>query len=255
MFNWLSPRTLPLIVAHRGSSKFAPENTLAAFRRAIDDGADAVELDVRCSADGEVVVIHDASLSRTAEARGRVEQMTLAELRSLSAGSWFHRGYAAERIPTLDEVLELIKGQLGINIEIKSGRPRRGGVDVVDRCMAAVHRHGAVSGVLISSFHHRYLDHLHANVPGIAVGYLYDPLNRIGRSPVRTTKRKGGQYMILNARSVGKTIIERAHAEGLRVGAFTINTRKQLGRVVVLNIDAVYTDDPSGMRKFLNALK
>ncbi len=255
MFSWLVPRSRPLIVAHRGSSKFAPENTLAAFRRAIDDGADAVELDIRCAADGEVIVIHDSGLGRTAGERGRVEQMTLDELKSLSAGSWFHRRFAHERIPTLDEVFDLVHGRLGVNIEIKSSRLRRGHCDIVDRCVEIVRRHGVGSTVLISSFHHGYLDEFQAKVPDVAVGYLFHPLKRIGRSPVRATKRKGGQYLIMSSRSVRKHMIEHAHAEGLMVGAFTINTRKQFGRALRLGVDAIYTDDPGGMRKFLNASK
>src|SRR5713101_3305241 len=103
MFPWAHPNKRPIIVAHRGASAVAPENTIAAFRGAVDAGADAIELDVQLSKDGELMVFHDVWLQRTSNGRGRVGTFTSAELRRLSAGAWFHPSYEAEKIPTLDE--------------------------------------------------------------------------------------------------------------------------------------------------------
>src|SRR5258705_12246401 len=122
MFSWLHLRTFPVVVAHRGSSAITPENTLAAFRQASSDGAAAVELDVRLSKDGEVVVIHDEKLHRTTGGRGRGSDFSLKELRQLSAGSWFHKEFSSETIPTLAEILALLRGIMGVKIEIKHGR-------------------------------------------------------------------------------------------------------------------------------------
>src|SRR5512140_126848 len=100
MFSWLQARSRPLVVAHRGSSVVAPENTLAAFRQALEDGAQAIELDVRLTADEEVIIFHDRNLNRTTNGRGKAGRYRLAELRRLSAGSWFHPKFAREKIPT-----------------------------------------------------------------------------------------------------------------------------------------------------------
>jgi hypothetical protein len=110
----------PLIIAHRGASAYAPENTLAAFKKAIDLGADGIELDVHLSKDGEVVVIHDRTIDRTSNGKGQVAEMSLKELKALDFGSWFSDEYQKESIPLLREVLELLKDWNGLlNIELK----------------------------------------------------------------------------------------------------------------------------------------
>src|SRR5437899_360443 len=135
MFPWLRPTRTPIIIAHRGSSVSAPENTLAAFRRALVDRADAIELDVRLTADREVVVFHDAQLRRTTDGRGSAEDQRLDDLKRLSAGAWFGRAFAREKIPTLVEVFELLKdSQVGLNIEIKASRRSRRRFELVERC-------------------------------------------------------------------------------------------------------------------------
>ena len=114
-----------LVVAHRGASREAPENTLAAFRRAIEAGADAVELDVRLTADGNLAVIHDASVRRTTGARGRVAGITVDDLETLDAGGWFGKAFAGERIPLLEEVVEAASGRAGLFVEVKNPGSRR----------------------------------------------------------------------------------------------------------------------------------
>lgn len=116
----MSTRKAPLIIAHRGSSAVAPENTMAAFTKAIEMGSDMIELDVQRSKDGHIVVIHDHTLKRTTNGTGLVRDHTLAELQELDAGSWFGEEFAGEPIPTLREVLEAIRGKCAVNIEIKN---------------------------------------------------------------------------------------------------------------------------------------
>src|SRR5512136_697214 len=114
---WLTRRGRLLNIAHRGASAAAPQNTLAAFRKAVELGADGVELDVQLSADGAVVVIHDFTVDKTTDGTGRVAAKTLAELKALDAGSRFSPQFAGERIPTLAEVFEAIDGKLLVNVE------------------------------------------------------------------------------------------------------------------------------------------
>src|SRR3972149_9393656 len=107
-----------MVIAHRGFSGQAPENTLASFKKARELGSDMIELDVRFSKDGHMVVMHDDTLDRTTNGRGKVADYTLKELKQLDAGSWFAPQFSDERIPNLNEVLELAKGKILVNIEI-----------------------------------------------------------------------------------------------------------------------------------------
>ncbi|MGD9799201.1 MAG: glycerophosphodiester phosphodiesterase [Parvularculaceae bacterium] len=118
----MAPTGAPVIVVgHRGTKKFAPENTVAAFNKAIEMGARSIEMDVRATKDGEFVVMHDPFVNRTTNGRGLVSQMTLAEIRALDAGSWFGPEFAGERVPTLREALRAVKGRSAVDIDFKSG--------------------------------------------------------------------------------------------------------------------------------------
>ncbi|HMD14677.1 MAG TPA: glycerophosphodiester phosphodiesterase family protein, partial [Bacteroidota bacterium] len=149
---WLATNRLPLIIAHRGSSAVAPENTLAAFKQAIRDRADAVELDIQLTSDGEVVVFHDRRLERTTDGKGLLQNHSLQELRALSAGAWFSPGFSSETIPTLQEVFDLIQGTIGINIEIKAERGFHSSYDLADRCCHLITANNLQHRVLVSSF-------------------------------------------------------------------------------------------------------
>lgn len=130
-----------LVVAHRGALQYAPENTLAAFRKAIELGADLIEFDVRETKDGHLVVMHDDTVDRTTDGQGRVSQLTLAEIRRLDAGSWFGPQFKGERVPTLDEALETIKSGALPDIDFKAGTP--------EKLVAAVARHGLLGKVTL----------------------------------------------------------------------------------------------------------
>jgi glycerophosphoryl diester phosphodiesterase len=244
MFSWSEPGRLPLIVAHRGSSSRAPENTLASFRRALEDGADAVECDVRLTRDGQVVVIHDPVLRRTTDGRGLVAEHTLRELRELSAGRWFHRKFAAEQIPTLDELLAVTAGRCGVNVEIKTGT-RRYGEEIVDRCARVIRQHRAQERVLISSFSHGIVRNAGLLRPRIATGLLFHPLRHLMKSPVRFARSLGARYLIMNGSSLRKGVVAEAHAARLFVGEYTVNSARRWKRARRFGVDAVFTDAPA----------
>ena len=141
----------PLVIAHRGASAYAPENTLAAFRLAAEQGADAVELDAKLSADGQVVVIHDPTVERTTNGSGEVRQLSLAQIKSLDAGGFLSPQFAGEPIPTLAEVFDAVGHQLLINVELTNyasprGRPGR-------KVVGLVKDFHLEERVLFSSFH------------------------------------------------------------------------------------------------------
>src|SRR3989449_9458057 len=132
MNRWLES-TRCLVIAHRGASAAAPENTLAAFRLAADLGADGIELDVRGTADGQLVVLHDASVNRTTDGAGRVAALTLDQLRRVDAGKKFGPSFRGERIPLLSQVFEVVAGRLLVDVEIKAAGVEAGPLGLIRR--------------------------------------------------------------------------------------------------------------------------
>lgn len=169
--------TRPWIIGHRGASAVAPENTLAAFERAFQDGADGVELDVTLSSEGVPVVIHDDTLDRTAGASGFVWTKSIFELKALDAGGWFAPAFAGERIPTLVEAIELAAGRGMVNVEVKSSRhaARHGGPppkDLARAVLSVIQAHADPETILVSSFDPRILRHLARRAPSLRRGFL-----------------------------------------------------------------------------------
>lgn len=252
MIAWLRPGRTPLIVAHRGSSAAAPENTIAAFRRAVEDGADALELDIRLSSDGEIVVFHDSTLRRIARQRGYVHELPLSRLKSLSAGAWFHRKFSGEQIPTLAEVLDLFGRQIAVNIEIKS--LRRQSATIVDRCCRLVKAFRLHHSILISSFNRRFVQRVKAIDPHLATGLLIHPARPFISSPARLARRVAADYVLLSGSRIRKRTVVEAHRNGIRVGEYTANSRRRIERDVRYGIDMTITNDPCRMREYLRGL-
>ena len=158
----------PIIFAHRGASAHAPENTLAAFELALTQNADAIELDVKLSADGQAIVIHDPTVDRTTGSHGRVKDLPLRELRALDAGSFFSEKFQGEKIPTLEEVFEAVGKRTFINVELTNyNTPRDQLVETV--CML-VKKCGLQKHVMFSSFFASNLSKARAYLPGGSKG-------------------------------------------------------------------------------------
>ena len=248
---WLTSKRKPLIVAHRGSSAVTPENTLASFHQAIEDGADALELDVHLTKDGEVVVIHDSTLNRTTNGRGRVREYTLAELKQLDAGSWFQKFFSSEKIPTLAEVFKLFHGKIGINVEIKAERMHHQQLDVVDKCCKLITEYEMEEFILVSSFHQKFIDQVKLHHPNIAIGLLYDPIQPFVNSKILHAKAVHAEYIILNGRDLRNKIIEDIRTAGLLIGEYTINTQHRFNRALRFGVDAVITNNPARIKNYL----
>ncbi len=231
-----------LVVAHRGFSGSAPENTLAAFQKAVEAGADAIELDVRLSADGEIVVIHDDALDRTTNGKGKVAAYSLLELKRLDAGSWFGTQFSGERIPTLKEVLELTKGRSLLNIELKSGGPGSYAItDLADRSLQAVQQAGMLHQVLFSSFDPSGLERIQQRNPAIPTALV---LNQLWTFPRDVTG--GKSFTMLNGRKsvVNSVNISRAHQEGIKIMVWTLNDEKEMEEFIALGVDGIITNYP-----------
>ncbi|HUN64689.1 MAG TPA: glycerophosphodiester phosphodiesterase family protein [Bacteroidota bacterium] len=244
------PENRPIVVGHRGASLRAPENTMAAFRRAVADGADAIELDARLTGDGEVVVFHDERLGRTAEGKGRIGGMTCRELRRLSAGRWFHEKFSSEKIPLLAEVLDELGDRTGVNIELKARIPAEERM-LPDRTMAVLRNAGNPASILVTSFVHSCIRRIRAAGADLTCGLLLPPYRAVVMNPAALRKAFGVDYLVVNGSALKKTAVVRCHEKGLCVGEYTVNTPRRLQRALRYGVDAVFTDDPAVVGGFL----
>jgi len=244
----------PLVVAHRGASAEQPENTLRAFEAAVDLGADAVEFDVRMSADGHAVVVHDPTVDRTTEGHGLVRDLTLAELKGLRVrsphGAEFGEGADQEEIPTLDETLALLSGRVAVDVEIKNipGEPDHDPdrQDVVDATLRALDGAGFSGAVLISSFNPSSIAHARAAAPDVPTGLLAVQAMPVADA-LRLATEGGHGWVLPAARSVlegGEELVAAAHGAGLRLGTWIVDDVAVATRLTAWGLDAVATNDP-----------
>jgi glycerophosphoryl diester phosphodiesterase len=239
--------TGPVIVAHRGSSGAAPENTIAAFRHAVRDRADMIELDVRLSSDAALVVMHDRTLRRTAGSRGAVRSRSLAALKMCDAGSWFSPAFSGETIPTLQEVFDVLPPAMLLNIEAKTDGDRRRSALLASTLATCIARNHAAHRVIVTSFDHRFLRQLHGSAPGLVIGALVFPVAGTRRRPDTYRRRLGARWLVYAKRQVSRRTVDRAHRSGLRVGCYTVNTERDYRRVVRSGVDAIVTNVPAAM--------
>jgi glycerophosphoryl diester phosphodiesterase len=230
-------------IAHRGASGTFPENTLAAFRAAIEAGAQMCELDVQLTRDRAVVVIHDDTVDRTTDGHGAVADFTLAELKRLDAGARFKGGaLRGERVPTLDEVFEAVAGRCGLNVELKEAGFER-------EVAAIMRKRNAAGDSMVSSFDWRALETMRTADPEIRVGVLAE---------------KGAEKMIgaavrMRAYSVNprfdmvtRDLCARAHSLGLMVLTWTVDAPDLMRYLIDAGVDGIMTNYPERMRALVS---
>ncbi|KGX86238.1 glycerophosphodiester phosphodiesterase [Pontibacillus litoralis] len=228
------------VYAHRGSSGTHPENTLAAFRAAIQCGADGIELDVQMTKDGEVVVIHDEQVDRTTNGEGWICDMTYAQLATLDAGSWFDPAFSNEQIPTLNNVLTICKDtNVMINIELKNDRIRYEGMEKL--VVQKVRDYHMEKQVVLSSFFHESLTVVHRLAPELETAILYErPLREPWKQAIEchaTAIHAPKQFV-----SSGYIIQAKKYRQAIRV--FTVNIEKEMKELCEMKVDAIITDFP-----------
>ena len=243
----------PAIQAHRGASGRAPENTLAAFREAIRLGADGLETDLQGTRDGAVVVIHDDLLDRTTDRRGRVTDLTLTEIRGADAGAKFGPQFRGERVPTLEEVIALVRAEAGpgfrLNLEIKFGEGREGvPVDIEERVLAVLRGAGFVERVWVQSFHHPSLAAMKALEPRIQTGLLVGHRN-LPRDPVARVRQYRADYYAPACQLLSPELVAHLHTEGIPIVTWTVNDPAAARRLIDMGIgalpgDAIISDWP-----------
>lgn len=231
-----------MVFAHRGAKKYAPENTIAAFELAVEQGADSIELDAKLSADNEVMVIHDQTVDRTTNGKGKVNGLTLAELKQLDAGSFFDPRFSGEPIPTLDDVFESVGKKTFINVELTNYASRNDAL--VPLVIEIVKRHGLQGSVLFSSFFPVNLRRALALLPEVPVGLLaWDGvIGTINRSAIYLGLSPKIVHPYL--KDVNDRLMERERKRGRRVHVWTVNEESDLLKMKDLGVDGVFTDDP-----------
>lgn len=230
------------ITAHRGSSRAAPENTMAALQAAVEELADYAEIDVQLTADGVIVLGHDSSLKRVAGVNRSISSMTFEELSSLDVGSWFAPEYAGEQIPSLRQVLEFCRGKLRLNIEIKNV----GGASPLPELTARmVQEQGMEEQCVITSTSLSYLIRVKAAAPELMTGYI------ISAAYGDFYSHEAVDFISIRSSFVNEKLVEQVHEKGKEIHAWTVNQKSEMERLRLLGVDNIITDDPVLAREII----
>lgn len=216
-----------LRVGHRGAAGHAPENTLAAIQRGIDLGADFVEIDVRCTADGALVALHDDTVDRTTNGKGRVDRLSILKLQTLDAGN-------GEHIPTLEEVLKAVAGKAGLMLELKV-------CEVARRTVQTVRDSAFSSPVIYASFLH---DELLAVKSADGEAMTMTLFGRLPRSPVARAMKYGASHVGLRHGTATHRLVEAFHEEKIMVWVYTANRPSDIRRALSAGVDGVISNFP-----------
>jgi len=245
-----------LVIAHRGANKYAPQNTISAFKKAYELGCDGFETDVHITKDGKIVICHNYTIDETSTGKGKVADMTLDELKSYDFGSYFSKQFEGTEIPTIDEFLSFVETTdiSVLNIEIKS--PRESETAIVRETIKAVKEHDLFDRLLISSFDPKLLVEAKRIDSKYKTGFLYSPksptlVQMIWRQ-LRFTKSIGCDAVHPHYVFVNKKFVEDAHNMGIKVNPWTVDDTFNIDRLLKIGCDGIITDLPDvvgGMRE------
>jgi len=244
------PGEAAFIAGHRGGTTMAPENTLPAVRSALEGGFDYVEVDLALTSDGHAVLMHDATVSRTTNGAGRVADLTLAQVRELDAGSWFSPAFAGTRVPTSDELLDLVTDLHGRAIlDLKGTWTAAAATTLVD----AIGARGLERSIAVASFDARTLAYIEARSSVISRLVI---LKKLPADVVDAAVQVGARGIVVDRRALTARpeVVDDLHDAGLRVIVYTLNTDKQWHAVTGLGVDGIVTDDPGTLDTWQRAL-
>ncbi len=233
----------PILFAHRGASAEAPENTLASFELAQAQGADAIELDAKLTADGQIVVFHDRTVERTTDGTGPLARKTLAELRELDAGSYFSPAFRGEKIPLLEEVLDAVGKKLLVNIELTNYATPRD--DLVERACALVQKCSLQQRVLFSSFLPMNLSKARALLPSVPRALL--AFRGWKGAWSRSFGFSFGAYTALHpfVADVDAREVQRVHRLKRRIHVWTVSEPEEMLNLKSWGVDGIFTKNPA----------
>lgn len=228
------------IIAHRGASGHAPENTMASFKMALEMGALAIELDVHLSLDGQIVVIHDEDLKRVAGVKIPVRAMTAGELAGMDVGSWFDSRFKKEGVPTLEQVYDLVDGKAEVHVELKKGSKLYPGIE--QKVVDLIARRKAFKTTLVSSFDHAALKTVRKLDDRVRIGYLMGATPALKAFPeMRALKAESLNCSFWQA---DRLKVGLARKRGLKVLVYTVNTQAQIDKLKRLGVDGVFSNFP-----------
>jgi glycerophosphoryl diester phosphodiesterase len=222
------------VTAHRGHARAAPENTRSAILKAIESGADYAEMDVQPTADGVVVLLHDRDLKRVAGESRRLDELSAEEVRKLDVGSWFDPAFAGERVPTLVEIINLARGKIRLNIELKFFGPDR---RLVQQVVNIVREQNVASDCLITSLNYDALVEVKQRDPSLRTGLIVaQALGDVSRLEV--------DVLAVRADFLSDELLRSAHRDGKEVHVWTVNEAPQMFRLIKRGADNIITSDP-----------
>ena len=247
----------PLIIAHRGGAGLAPENTLGAFDNALKlGGVDMLECDVHLSKDGELIIMHDPNVSTTTDGNGQISELTFAEIKKLNdAAKFADKKWSPQVVPTLGEVLDLVKGKVGIQIEIKNTATGGRYPGIEKQVIDLINARGMANDVIVISFDFPTLKEVKAINSRIKTGALVRADWFMLRSPEKSVSDAidptGADYLMPTASPVNQQIVDAAHARGIKMGVWTVDTQAEMKRYAGFGIDAITTNRPDELKKAL----
>lgn len=246
-----------MVIAHRGASRACPQNTVSSFKKAVEMHADGFENDVHFTKDRHIVVCHNYEINETSTGKGKINDLTLEELRSYDFGSYFDPAFKGEKIPTLDEFLEVSRdgGISVMNIEIKP--PQNGDFTIVERTLETVEGFGLTDKLLVSSFSDEVLIRTKLKNANVKTGLLYDPnsekIDEIFDDPCAFALNIGCDALHPVYLYVDEDYMEDAHKNGLIVNAWTCDTERVINALLDIGIDGIITDVPDLARTLVDA--
>lgn len=244
-----------VVIAHRGASAYAPENTMSAIRLAVEQQAEMVEIDVVLSKEGIPVVIHEDSLSRTTDGEGFVSSFSVEELQEFDAGSWFSEDFVGEKIPTLEEVLAYCKDKIAVNIEIKTEAVRNDDQDGVEKfSLDLVNQLEMRDQVIFSSFDYRALKRLKTLDSEIPVAMLYERRQSGDKSPVQLVE----EYKLdgFNSRysQLSQEWADLLNEAEIPFSLYTINEEEMMKKFIGMGASAIFSDKPDLLKQVIEDL-
>ncbi len=229
------------ITAHRGSKVRAPENTLSALRQAIAEGADYAEIDVQTTADGVVVLLHDGDLMRVASVSRRLRDVDYDELRDIDVGSWFAPEFSSERVPTLQGAIDVARGRIKLNIELKYTWADPA---LAEKVGNIVRRNGFASDCVVSSLNFEALTEIEKAFPELTTGFIvFQAVGDLSRMEV--------DFLSVSAARATPRLVRDLHRRGRKVHVWTVNDLSNALSMIEMGVDNIITDEPTDIRSLL----
>jgi len=232
------------VVGHRGASAYAPENTLAAMQKAIEMKAYMSELDVQETADGKIILLHDSSLKRTGGVKKNIWEMDYSDLKGIDVGTWFSDEFKNEIIPTLKEVIDLVKGKMKLNIELKANGHEK---KLAERTLKIVEDNNFLDQVVFTSFKFDEIRKIRELNKDAKVGYIF------GKLPEEVDVfSEDVDLLSVHYKTVDENFVKRAKANGKEIAVWTVNESEEIQRMIKIGVDEIITNYPD---RLINILK